>query len=321
MSKAISFNNVQKIYRIPSIKPWKSGKKIEALKNISFSCPEGKISCLLGPNGAGKTTIIKILAGLVSHDAGNIYLRDIPYNENIVKKNNIKIGTMASNDRSFYWRLTGRQNLLFFSSLYGYDVRTSRRIVSDILEELDLEPEADKPFRLYSSGFRQKFLLARALLRDPDILLLDEPTSHIDPIAKETIHKLILNNFIGKRKGSVLLCTHDLYEVEQLADYIILLNKGKVIAEGSPDSIRSIINSGTRFAIEFLFMPEINWAENLPVTIVNEEYCRIEFKTDDKRNIPATLEAAIRAGGKVIRCSEIDESITDIFTRLAEGDF
>jgi ABC-2 type transport system ATP-binding protein len=318
MPDAISFNAVTKIYRIPSILPWQAAKKIEALNNASFACPRGGISCLLGPNGAGKTTIIKILAGLVAHDGGSIRLSGMPYDDT-VRHGAVKIGVMASNDRSFYWRLTGRQNLVFFSSLYGFSGAKVRRVVSDILAELGLEAEADKPFRLYSSGTKQKFLLARALLSGPDILLLDEPTSHIDPIAKDAIHSLILDNFIGKRKTTILLCTHDLYEVERLADYIILLDGGKVISEGSPDRIRSMIAPGVTFVMEFSRMPGKQWSRGLPVVIVSEKRGRIECTARNKTGISAAIEAVVAAGGKVTRCVELDESIIDIFSRLAGG--
>ena len=318
MPDAISFTRVSKIYRIPSLLPWQKTKKISALHDISFTCPQGKISCLLGPNGAGKTTVIKILAGLVSHDGGVINLHGMPFVESM-KHDSFKIGVMASNDRSFYWRLTGRQNLEFFCSLYGFKRREIKSIVSDIQSELEIEQEADKPFRLYSTGIKQKFLLARALLRNPDILLLDEPTSHIDPIAKDAIHTLISDNFIRKRNVTILLCTHDLYEVQRLADYIILLNAGKVVAEGSPPRLKSMISPGITFVIKFSRMPGKNWTKRLPVMIIREERGRIECLARNKKGISTAIEAAVNYGGKVTGCTERDESIVGIFSRLAQG--
>jgi len=318
MQDAISFSNVSKIYRIPSILPWQKTKKISALHDISFSCPEGKISCLLGPNGAGKTTVIKILAGLVSNDGGEIRLHGMPFIESM-KQDSIKVGVMASNDRSFYWRLTGRQNLEFFCALYGFKKQEIKKIVSDTQIEMGIEQEADKPFRMYSTGIKQKFLLARALLRDPDILLLDEPTSHIDPIAKDAIHAIIRENFIRKRNVTVLLCTHDLYEVQKLADYIILLNAGKVVAEGTPARIKSMINPGISFVIEFSRMPGNNWTRRLPITIIRRGRGMIECTARNKKGISSAIDAAVRHGGMVTGCAERDESIVEIFSRLSQG--
>jgi ABC-2 type transport system ATP-binding protein len=318
MPDAISFSNVSKIYRIPSILPWQKTKKILALQDINFSCPKGKISCLLGPNGAGKTTVIKILAGLVSNDGGAIHLHGLPFIESM-KRDSVKIGVMASNDRSFYWRLTGRQNLEFFCALYGFKKHEIKKIVSNIQEELGIEQEADKPFRMYSTGIKQKFLLARALLRDPDILLLDEPTSHIDPIAKDAIHTIIRENFIRKRNVTILLCTHDLYEVQRLADYIILLNTGRVVAEGTPARLKSMINPGTSFVMKFSRMPGTNWARRLPITIIRQDRGRIECVARNKKGISAAIDAAVHHGGKVTGCEERDESIVEIFSRLSQG--
>ncbi|MBN2158528.1 MAG: ABC transporter ATP-binding protein [Spirochaetes bacterium] len=315
---AICFNGVTKIYRIPSILPWQAAKKIDALINATFSCSPGEITCLLGPNGAGKTTVIKILAGLVSHDGGDIALKGGPRGG--AERDAVKIGVMASNDRSFYWRLTGRQNLEFFSALYGFNRSTIRDMVGEILSELAITAEADKPFRLYSTGTRQKFLLARALLGNPGILLLDEPTSHIDPIAKSGIHALIRENIVRKRNTTILLCTHDLYEVHELADSIILLHGGRVIAQGTPARLRSMIRPGITFTINFSRMPRRNWAVRLPVTIIREERGSVECAAVNRRAIPAAVRAAVAGGGEVTGCAERDESIVELFARLAGGD-
>lgn len=318
MSDAINFNNVSKTYRIPSLLPWQRSKKIRALDGISFTCPRGRISCLLGPNGAGKTTVIKILAGLVSHDGGSIELGGAPYDGSL-KGAPATIGVMASNDRSFYWRLTGRQNLEFFCTLNNLPRRSVHATVSGIISELNIESEADKPFRLYSTGTKQKFLLARALLRNPDILLLDEPTSHIDPIAKDAIHDCILKNFIGTRRATILLCTHDLYEVQRLADRIILLDGGRVIAEGSPSQLRAMINPGVTFTMEFARMPGKNWHRDIPITITGTAGKSIECSAKNRGIIPDAVAAAVAAGGRMTGCAERDESIVDIFSRLTKG--
>lgn len=318
MKKVILFKNVHKIYSMPYLLPWKAAKKVEALKNVSFYCPDRKITCLLGPNGAGKTTIIKILAGIITQDQGLIEINDELLN--IRSKNFfLKIGVMASNERSFYWRLTGRQNLEFFCSLYNYKWNEIGKTVSGILSEIEIEKEADKLFGLYSSGIKQKFLLARALLCNPDILLLDEPTSHIDPIAKENIHRLITNNFIKKRKMTILLCTHDLYEAQKLADHIILLNNGSVIAEGSLQYLKSMINPSVKFVIEFLRFPKKGWIKGLPVKAVFEHDKKIEFILQERKIIPEIIEAAVLNAGKVARCMEYEESLLEIFTRLTSG--
>ena len=138
MTDAIILSNISKIYRVPSLLPWKLAKKIEALRDVTFSCPMGKITCLLGPNGAGKTTAVKILAGLVLADSGTADVLGTPLSATSYKFQR-KIGLLTSNDRSFYWRLTGRQNLDFFAALNGLKSKQRRERISSVLSEVDLK--------------------------------------------------------------------------------------------------------------------------------------------------------------------------------------
>ncbi|MDY6968637.1 MAG: ABC transporter ATP-binding protein [Spirochaetota bacterium] len=315
MSDAISLSNVSKLYKIPSIYPWRSTKVISALKNATMTCPDNKITSLLGPNGAGKTTIIKILAGLILPDSGNIEIFNKPFINTTVMQQN-KIGLVTPNDRSFYWRLTGRQNLDFFGSLFGLKGKKRKQVVSEILNEVDLLKEADKPFRLYSAGMRQKLLFARALLGNPEILLLDEPTTHIDPIAKDSIHRLIKENFSEKRQTTILLCTHDLMEAQKLAQKIILIDNGSVIASGTMSSLRSMISPSIRILIEFSKNPIDGWEDALPIDIVCREDSAIEFIVPDEDIISKTIEAAISGGGKILSCQRLEEPLFEIFSRL-----
>lgn len=319
MAEAIALKRVSKTYRVPSIFPWRPTKKTNALNNITFTCPEKKITCLLGPNGAGKTTIIKILAGLILPDSGSITIGDKPLSSS--NKNwDTRIGVTTPNDRSFYWRLSGRQNLDFYGSLYGLKGEGRREKIAEILLEVGLAKDADKPFRLYSSGMKQKLMFSRALLSDPDILLLDEPTSHIDPISKNSIHELIKNNLIIKRKAAILLCTHDLHEAQEMADRIILLNNGSIIAEGSLSSLREKISPNKKVIMEFLKMPRKKWEKNIPVKILSEGNNRILLGMADENILPNVIKAAISAGGEIIECRKDEESLYEIFSRLTHGD-
>lgn len=319
MLDAIILDRVSKIYKIPSIFPWRPTEKTKALNNITFTCPEKKITCLLGPNGAGKTTIIKILAGLILPDSGSITIYNKPLAKSRINKN-IKIGITTPNERSFYWRLTGYQNLDFYGSLYGLKGKEKKAKISEILKEVGLEKDADKPFRLYSSGMKQKLMFARALLYNPNILLLDEPTNHLDPVSKKSVHGLIKKSLILKRKATVLLCTHDLHEAQEMADRIILLNNGSIIAEGSLSSLRKKIDPNKKVIIKFLKMPKKKWEKNIPIKILNEEDNRILLSMANENILPETIKAAIASGGEIIECRKDEESLYDIFSRLTHGD-
>ncbi len=319
MPGAIVLKNISKTYRIPSMFPWRSAKKTEALKNVTLECPGSKITCLLGPNGAGKTTIIKILAGLILPDAGVIEMFGRPLTGRTSRKK-INTGLVSPNERSFYWRLTGRQNLDFFGSLHGLRDAERRGRISEILNELELENEADKPFWLYSAGMRQKLLIARALLAEPDILLLDEPTIHIDPVMQKSIHDIIIKNISEKRKIAILLCTHDLLEAQKLADNIVLLDKGRIIAEGSIELLRKIVNPDIRVRFHFLKLPEKGWEKILNAEILEHSDNCIELRIPNENSIPEAINAAVSGGGKILSCCRNEESLLEIFSRLTGGD-
>jgi len=168
MPNAISIQNLSKVYRIPSVLPWRKSRHVAALSEVQFDCPAEKITCLLGPNGAGKTTIIKILAGIVLPEKGDALVLGESISQGKVAFHN-RIGLLTTNERSFYWRLTGRQNLDFFAALYGIKGREKQERITEVLSEIGLESESDKPFRLYSSGMKQKLSLARALIGKPEI--------------------------------------------------------------------------------------------------------------------------------------------------------
>ena len=270
MQSAISVQNILKVYHVPSIFPWKRDRVTVALKNVSFSCPQGKISCLLGPNGAGKTTIIKILSGLILPDAGNAEMLGVSLSK-ATTDFKTRIGLVTPNERSFYWRLTGRQNLNFFAALYCLSGKEKKKRVAEALEGVELADEADKPFRLYSAGMKQKLLLARALLGNPEILLLDEPTTHLDPPMQRAVHSLIQEHLVNVRKTTILICTHNLAEAQELSDHLIFLNEGKVLAEGSFASLQMKIASHSHIVLEFARLPKKSWKNGLPIELICEE--------------------------------------------------
>ncbi len=319
MDDAIRLNSVSKIYRVPSRIPWKRARKVEALESVSFSCPPQKISCLLGPNGAGKTTIVKILAGLILPDSGEATILGVPLAK-MLPSFRSKIGLVTPNERSFYWRLTGRQNLDFYASLFGLSKREKKDRISEVLTELDLEEDADKPFRLYSTGMKQKLLLARALLSRPEVLFLDEPTTHLDPLVQKTMHNIIRTSLIAKRKTTILICTHNLTEAQELSDHLIFLNKGKVLAEGTLPQLRMRMKPHFHLIMEFARLPRNGWEEDLPLEVFRQEKNKLEIKIQRQTLIPQIVEAVRLGGGRLLSCQRQDESLSELFARLMEGE-
>lgn len=205
-------------------------KRIEVLKDVSLTVPTGSITGLLGPNGAGKTTLLRILATSVLPDGGaaKILGSDVTRHTARVRA---RLGFVLSEERSFFWRLTARQNLKFFAVLANMNAGAIPGRIGELSDLLRLENELDKPFRDLSTGMRQRLGIARSLLHDPEVLLIDEPTRGLDPGAARRTRKFIKEKLSGEMKKSMLLATHNLEEVQQLCDRIAFLKDGKIVTE------------------------------------------------------------------------------------------
>ncbi|MBN1420197.1 MAG: ABC transporter ATP-binding protein [Planctomycetes bacterium] len=315
---AVIIEGISKTFRNPlSLRVRRDAeRRVRALVDVSLACPEGRVTCLLGPNGAGKTTLLKILSGLILPDAGRAEILGVPLDR---EGDSIKarIGFVTPNDRTFYWRLTGRQNLAFFAALYGLRGREKRERVDEALALVGLD-DPDKPYRHYSSGMRQKLLLARALVPRPALFLLDEPTSHLDPSVRTSLHDFLLDEIIGRRGATVFLATHDLQEAEKLADRIVFLHKGRTLASGTLDELRNALRAAHRFRLTFAAPPPAGWRDPLPPAI------RCDATGDPsvfavhlpERRAAADVVRAASAAGDVIAMEEIEKPLDEIFHEI-----
>jgi ABC-2 type transport system ATP-binding protein len=208
----------------------KSFGQRRVLRDITFEIKGGDILALVGRNGAGKTTLLKILATLITPSDGMVSIggEDASRNQLNVKR---IIGFVSSEERSFYWRLTGRQNLQFFASLHGINGKEGGRRIDMLLETVGLEGKGGLRFREYSTGMKQSLGIARALIHDPPVLLLDEPTRSLSlDVARKARH---LFHDAAKREGrAILIASHNLSELEGLADHVAILHQGMIRALG-----------------------------------------------------------------------------------------
>jgi len=200
-----------------------------ALNRVSFDIEIGKVACLLGPNGSGKTTLLKILAGLMTPTSGEISMLDLnPADEPHKVRNHL--GWMPAEERSgFYGRLTGKQNLVFFATLHNVPPKKMERVVGNLAVLLDMNEELDKKILFQSGGGRQKLGLARSLIHDPSILLLDEPFRNLDPHSVVRFRHLLSDHITRVQKRTVLLSTHQLEEAYRISDIVMFMNKGKIV--------------------------------------------------------------------------------------------
>jgi ABC-2 type transport system ATP-binding protein len=222
-----SFPRLKKLLRIP-VKP-----AVAALKNVSFEIETGEIFGLIGRNGAGKTTLTKIIATLVQPTGGKVSVKNFDSVADEVKVRAL-IGLATAEERSFYWRLSSEQNMMFFARLYGMQDAEARRKIDELFEKLNLKELAKRRFSALSTGNKQRLALARALLATPPILLLDEPTRSLDPLAAAEMRALISS----LENVSVLLTSHNLTEVEELCRRVAVISKGEIRDIDTPENLR-----------------------------------------------------------------------------------
>lgn len=209
------------------LNPFASGKSICALDKISFRVDPGEILGVVGPNGAGKTTLLRIMADVLRPDSGEVIIDGCEVNGS---RRNMRsnIGYVSSDERSFFWRLTGRQNLEFFTGLYGMPNRMIRSEITKLLDEFDLTNKSRYLFRDYSAGTRKKFAIIRAMAHQPRVLLLDEVTNSLDPQSAEQA-KTMVRDYIDRQTGSACIwSTHRLEEIAQICDKVLVIEAGRM---------------------------------------------------------------------------------------------
>ena len=225
--------------------------EITSLEKINLQVREGEVFGLLGPNGAGKTTLIKILCTLIFPSSGTARVNgyDVLKESGKVRES---IGYVTTDERSFYWRLTGRQNLEFFANLHNYYSHKARERVSELLDIINLENRADDLFLSYSAGMKQRLAIARGLLNDPRVLFMDEPTRSLDPGAAQSARNFISNYIVQEQGKTIFLSTHNLSEAEQLCNRIAIIDEGNIKIEGSPSELKSDLGNDSTLSDVFL---------------------------------------------------------------------
>ena len=214
-------------------------RPVVAIADVSLRLERGGIVGILGANGSGKSTLIRLVSGLLTLDEGRVEVfgHDIERDEMAVKR----LINRVSVDAAFFKKLSPMENLLFAARLYGMDARAARGEAIEILERLGISRKrVDRPVEQMSRGMQQKVAIARALLTSPSLLLLDEPTTGLDPRSKLEVQSFI-EDVQANHDASIVLTTHDLDEAERLCDRIAVLNDGRVVAEDTPDGLKRLV--------------------------------------------------------------------------------
>jgi ABC-2 type transport system ATP-binding protein len=209
----------------------------KALAGISFRVDRGESVAIVGANGAGKSTLLRILATLISPTRGRASLAGFDVDRQGAGARR-QIGYHTGGDEGFYSRLTGRQNLAFFASMNNLSRSTANQRIEQLADWMGICSELDRPVRMLSTGMSHRLGLTRAMLHGPQILLLDEPTRSLDPLAASDFRRLLKDEIVRRGGTTLLFASHTLSEVEEIADRIILLANGKLVACDTPRNIR-----------------------------------------------------------------------------------
>ena len=319
---AIAINQLSKTYPVPfaRLKSWlrrKTKPPVEALREVSFEVRRGEIFGLIGRNGAGKTTLTKIVATLVQPTSGSVVVGGFDsVNDDVSVR--MQIGLATAEERSFYWRLTAEQNLLFFARLYGMSTRAATERIAQLFEQLDLGEVARRRFGEISTGNKQRLAVARALLASPPVLLLDEPTRSLDPLAAASTRTLIKSLVTGDSPVTILFTSHNLAEVETLCDRVAIISRGRIRALGTAKDLRLKTSNNERIQMTVTGLTREVADEALRSALTGHEVVQaakavaISFS---RRAGDDLLDSALRAvqnlGGRVMAVESAQPTLLD----------
>ncbi len=282
-----------------------------AVDRVTFSVPQGNVLVLLGKNGAGKTTTVRMLTSILRPSSGSAWVAgyDVVKQADQVRAS---VGVLTEH-HGLYGRMNAEEYLVFFGNLYGLRRQDALRRAAPLLELFGLAEAARKRLGEYSKGMRQKLALARALLHDPPVLLLDEPTSAMDPESARTVRDAI-NRLRGQGR-TILLCTHNLAEGEELADQVAIIQAGKILIHGELESVRRSLLGPPEFEVR-LAQPVNGLVPSLPAGVELRErgdrWLRFQVDRPDLVN-PALLRALLDQQMEVVSLQEVPRSLERAF--------
>jgi len=290
-------------------------KKIRALRGVTFQARQGEIYGVLGPNGAGKTTTLKVLVGLIFADRGKARVFGEAAPSPVAAR---RIGYMPESPY-FYEYLRPLEFLDFYGRLFGIPGAERRRRASALLERVGLSGAADRPLRKFSKGMLQRIGLAQALINDPELLILDEPMTGLDPIGRKEVRDLIVDEH--RRGKTIVFSSHILSDVELLCHRVAIIQKGKVVDEGPLSSL--LRPEVRRVEIELRGVPEPTletWRQGGAAVSIRSNGIVVVTVTGESQT-PPILTSALAAGAQVLSLTPERETLEDLFVRRTrEGD-
>ena len=299
-----------------------ASKKTWALSGVDFQVAPGELFGLIGPNGAGKTTTIKILTTLLTPTGGEAKVFGLDVKKDLYEIRR-RIGIVFGGERGLYNRVSAVDNLRYFSDLYGVDPSVARKRIPELLEVVGLADRAGEKVEKYSRGMKQRLHIAKALVHDPELIFLDEPTIGLDPAGARDIRNMVTEL---KRQGkTILLTTHYMFEAEELCQRIAVISKGKIVALDTPSELKNLVRDvsvielrtygATNEYVEALkTLPEVGRV----TADLDSEVQDIRIQTPLGADLLSKVVAALPTGAKMIDRTIKEPTLEDAYLRLVE---
>jgi ABC-2 type transport system ATP-binding protein len=320
----IEVKGLQRIYQARIGVLRRKVKQVVAVDGIDFGVAQGELFGLVGPNGAGKTTTVKILTTLLTPTAGQARVLgfDVVRQASHIRP---RIGFIFGGERGLYWRLSGYDNLVYFANLYHVlpDVR-QRRIV-ELLEIVGLSGRGDEKVQGYSRGMKQRLHIARALLHDPEVLFLDEPTMGLDPVGARELREVIRN--LQAKEKTILLTTHYMFEADAMCQRIAVINHGKIVALDTPAGLKRHVRDLSVVEVEVFGVPAqaleriqaLDSVDMLSVENRDQKQALLLHSTTGSATVAPVVNVlqgmGLRVGNVVVR----EPTLEDAYVRLVGG--
>ncbi|MFH1124227.1 MAG: ABC transporter ATP-binding protein [Pseudomonadota bacterium] len=312
MSLAIEIRGLRKTF----VSGWLRKRKKEVLKGLDLSVPEGALWGILGPNGAGKTTLLSIIANLLTAEEGEVRVlgRDVRTRGNQIRK----LINLSSGHANFLWSLTVRENLEYYAMLYGLSGKRRQEKVDALLDLFNLQEFSRVRFDELSTGTKQKLSLSKALVNEPELLLLDEPTVGLDPDIARRIREFV-RGLHRDRVTTILMTTHNMKEAEGLCDQVAFIKDGTIKAFGRPRDLKQELRLGDTIFIAFrgsFPVPRLEGMSGIYGLHVSDSTCRI-LVDDHRERLPQILEFFV---GERVFISDLriqESDLEDVFIAFA----
>lgn len=320
---AIEVEHLRRVYRATIGTFRRSTKEVVAVDDISFAVRPGELFGILGPNGAGKTTMVKMLTTLLIPTSGTAHILGLDIVRQADQVRPI-IGFIFGGERGLYWRLSARDNLQYFADLYRVEPRVAKKRIPELLELVGLKGREEERVEGYSRGMRQRLHIARALLHDPQVLFLDEPTLGLDPVGARELRGMIRDLSIQGK--TILLTTHYMFEADALCERIAVINHGRIVALDTPAGLKRYAQDLSVVEVEVFGIEEatLEQIRSLPtveaVSVETRDQRQAVLVQSNKGSdlVPSLMQvlAGMRVGKVVVR----EPTLEDAYVRLVGGE-